>query len=510
MNEPRTQLTQRIVRGGLALLTVGTLTAGLTWHALAEDQTPAPRASVSSTTTPVIEHSIAGGRDSYADIVNIVAPAVVTIRVEGKAPMVPTAMQGQDPSDLFRRFFGDDGPAQGPAQGRRGQQPREFKRSGLGSGVIVTTDGYILTNHHVIEGADKIQVELSDGRRLDGKVVGSDQLSDLALVKIEASGLRALTLGNSDKVQIGDVVLAVGNPLGIGQTVTMGIISAKGRSTAERGEGYEDFLQTDAPINQGNSGGALVSTKGELIGINSQIASMTGGNIGIGFAIPANMARHVMDDLKSGGTVHRAQLGVAIQDLTTDMASSLNLKDVQGVIVSDVTAGGAADHAGVKQGDVIVSFNGEKVRDGNTLRNHVADSTPGSTASLGVVRDGKERTLSVKLDAKPGSEALSSRGGAEPADKAALGISVAPLTPELAERMKLPRSAKGLVVQGVDPDGRAADAGLQEGDVIAQVNQQPVQSVDELRAAVRRSADRPVLLLVTRGDRTVFVTVKPA
>jgi serine protease Do len=500
-------LTQRIVRGGLALVTVAALSAGVTWKALAAPQNSASTSTSSqaTTTAPAIVHPIAGGRDSYADVVNVVAPAVVTIRVEGKAQMVPTQFGGQDPEDLFRRFFGEDGQAPQP------RTPRAYKQRGLGSGVIVSPDGYILTNHHVINGADSIRVELSDGRQLDGKVVGSDEPSDLALVKIEATGLKVLTLGNSDNVQVGDVVLAVGNPLGIGQTVTMGIISAKGRSTASRGEAsYEDFLQTDAPINQGNSGGALVSTKGELIGINSQIASMTGGNIGIGFAIPANMARHVMTDLKSGGRVHRAQLGVSIQDVTPEIASSLGDKELHGVIVSSVTPDSAADRAGIKQGDVITAFNGEKVRDGNVLRNHVADSAPGATVPVEVVRDGKSRSLSVKLDEKPGDKQAARDTNGDRDDKASLGINVAPLTPELAARAGLSRTAKGVLVQEVDPNGRAADAGLERGDVIEQVNRQPVQTVDDLRAAVRRSSDRPVLLLVTREGKSIYVTVNPS
>src|SRR5439155_24788295 len=235
-----------------------------------------------------------------------------------------------------------------------------------GSGVIVTTDGYILTNNHVVDGADAIHVETTDGRTLTAKLVGTDKASDLALIKVSESGLHAMALGNSDGVQVGDVVLAFGNPLGVGQTVTMGIISAKGRSTAGAGSGgYEDFLQTDAPINHGNSGGALVNTKGELVGINSQILSESGGNIGIGFAIPSNMAKNVMDQLRSTGKVTRAQLGVTVQTVTSDMASSLGLKQVGGAIVSSVSAGSAAERAGVKRGDVIESFNGEPIRDTN-------------------------------------------------------------------------------------------------------------------------------------------------
>jgi S1-C subfamily serine protease len=289
----------------------------------------------------------------------------------------------------------------------------------------------------------------------------------------------------------------------------MGIISAKGRSTGAGDGSYEDFLQTDAPINHGNSGGALVNLKGELVGINSQIVSQSDGNIGIGFAIPANMARHVMDDLRKDGRVRRAQLGISIQPMTSDLAESLGMKQVNGVIVSAVTPDSAADRAGIKRGDVITTFNGQPVHDYNALRNRVADLAPGSTASVGIVRDNSEKTLSVKLDEATVSRAARDRDTADGSeDKAALGISVAPLTPDMAAEAKLPRNAHGVVVQGVNPDGRAADAGIQAGDIILEVNRQPVQSVEELRAAVRKSADHPTLLLVNREGHDIFVTVR--
>jgi S1-C subfamily serine protease len=318
-----------------------------------------------------------------------------------------------------------------------------------------------------------------------------------------------MALGNSDAVQVGDVVLAVGNPLGIGQTVTMGIISAKGRQT-EAGDSYQDFLQTDAPINQGNSGGALVNTKGVLVGINSQIASVSNGNIGIGFAIPANMARRVMADLKTGGRVHRSQLGVVIQPVTSDMAESLGLKQVGGAIVSSVTPGSAADRAGIKQGDIIKSFNGEVARDINSLRNHVAEAAPGSTATLMILRNGSEQTLQVKLDEASPSKRASRDDTTDRDDKAALGITVAPLTPDLASRAGVSAGTQGVLVQEVNPDGRAADAGIRSGDVIEQVNRQSVRNVDELRAAVKKSSERPALLLVNRGGKELFVTVRPS
>ena len=449
-----------------------------------------------------------GGRDSYADVVKMVAPAVVTIRTEGQARVTPTGFGGDDQEDLFRRFFGQQFSPREP-QGRR-PSPRTFKQRALGSGVVVSGDGYILTNNHVVEDAEDIRVEFSDSRSFKAKLVGADRPSDLAVLKIDAAGLPAVSLGDSNAVQVGDVVLALGNPLGIGQTVTMGIISAKGRSTS-RGDGsYEDFLQTDAPINHGNSGGALVNLKGELVGINSQILSLSDGNIGIGFAIPANMARHVMDDLKRDGRVRRAQLGVTVQPVTSDMAESLNLKDVSGAIVSSVADDSAAARAGVKRGDVITTFNGQPVQDFNSLRNRVADMAPGAAASIGVIRDGRAKTLTVTLDEAEGSKQARSTSESASDDKAALGVAVAPLTPQLAERAGLPRDARGVLIQDVNPDGRGADAGLQEGDVIVEVNRQAVQTVDDLRSALRKAGDKPALLLVSREGRQSFITVRPS
>jgi serine protease Do len=512
MNAPL-NLNQRAARAGIAVFAAALLVSGAAWRGFAADSQSAAKVASATTTTP-ITHAIAGGRDSYADIVNVAAPAVVTVRVAGKARVSPTGFDGDgdqdDQGDLLRRFFGD---RFGQRQGPRGPQmpQRAPRQRGLGSGVMVTTDGYILTNNHVVEGADDIKVDLTDNRTLTAKLVGTDKASDLALLKVTGSDFKAIPLGNSDNVQVGDVVLAVGNPMGIGQTVTMGIISAKGRSTAGPGDGsYEDFLQTDAPINHGNSGGALVNMKGELVGINSQILSNTDGNIGIGFSIPVNMAKSVMDQLRSSGKVTRSQLGVTVQQVTSDIAQNLGLKHAGGAIVSSVTPGSAADKAGVKQGDVIESFNGQPVQDFNTLRNRVAATTPGTKADLTVVRDGAEKHLSVQLaEANPSKRAGGDDGDTDSTDKAALGVSVAPLTPEMASRLGT-KTAEGLVVQNVDPDGRAADAGIRSGDVIESVNRQPVKSVEDLRSALKRNADRPVLLLINRQGSSVFVTVKPA
>jgi Do/DeqQ family serine protease len=331
----------------------------------------------SSTTGPVV---------SYADIVSRVSPAVITIhsQMRVRAPQQFPFMN--DP--MFRQFFGDRAPQQLPEQ----------RRNGLGSGVIISTDGYILTNHHVIDGAEQIKVDLNDNRTLDAKVVGSDPPSDLAVLKIDATNLPVLALGDSDRVRVGDVVLAIGNPLGVGQTVTMGIISAKGRQTGLSSGSFEDFLQTDAPNNQGNSGGALVSTNSELIGINSQILSPSGGSIGIGFAIPSNMARTITDTLVKTGKVRRGQLGIVVVKANSEPAKELGVTDGnKGVVVAQVQPGSGADHAGLKKGDIITSFNGADVNDPNIFRNQVASAGPGTVVTLNILRDGRELQLRATL-----------------------------------------------------------------------------------------------------------------
>ncbi len=432
---------------------------------------------------------------SYADLVSAVAPSVVTVRSE--RVLKPTAGEvpfGDDP--FLRRFFGE-GFQRSPMVPRR--------EGGLGSGVIVSPDGYILTNHHVINGAQQIKVELSDKRVLSARLVGSDAPSDLAVLKIEAAGLPALPIGNSDSVRVGDVVLAFGNPLGVGQTVTMGIISAKGR--AGLGDGFEDFLQTDAPINQGNSGGALVNTRGELVGINSQIMSPSGGNIGIGFAIPAGMARNVMAQLVSGGKVRRGLLGVTVQGVNSEIAKSLGLLTVKGALVSSVVPGGAAAKAGVERGDVIVAFGGAPVDDSNSLRNHVAEMKPGSDVTFRVWRNGQEKELHGRLGELDEPKSAANEGAGEP-QHGALGLSVKPLTPEDARELGV-SGGKGLVVAGVDPAGPAAAAGFQPGDVIEEVNGKPVSDASELRSAVKAAGDRPALVLVHRRGGSLYLTLSP-
>ncbi len=449
-----------------------------------------------------------GMRVSYADVVEKTSPAVVRITSEHKEK---ASQMQQNPfgDDFFRQF--------GLPNQNQNQRP-QIER-GLGSGVIVSADGTILTNFHVVDGAEKITVLSSDNKSFDAKVVGCDQPSDLAVLKIDASGLPFLTLGNSDSVRVGDIVLAIGNPLGIGQTVTAGIISAKGRRTGLSDGSFEDFLQTDAPINKGNSGGALVNLSGELIGINSQIlsGSSNGGSIGIGFSIPSNMAKSVMEQLLKDGKVHRGMLGINIQNITDDTAKALDLKEKAGVLVSNVKQGSAAAKAGVKRGDIITAINGEKIDDSNVLRNKVASTPPGTSIKLTVNREGKEIEINATLDEFETASAKKTNGqgddgnGAGPQNQSAkLGISVQPVTPEIAKQLGLDSDSEGVVVTEVEQGGAAADAGISRGDVILQINRKPVNSIADVKSALDGAGDRPVALLVNRRGQVTYITVRPS
>ncbi len=446
-----------------------------------------------------------GIRTSYADLVERTAPAVVQITVSKKQE------QAQRPTSLEELF--KDSPLQ-PPRGRQDQEQRVVQ--GFGSGVIVKKDGTILTNHHVIEDAERITVTMIDNKTYDAKIVGSDPPSDLAVIKIEAENLPFLELGNSDDVRIGDIVLAIGNPLGIGQSVTSGIISAKGRRTGISDGSFEDFLQTDAPINRGNSGGALINLKGELVGINSQILSPSGGSIGIGFSIPTNMAKSVMEQLIENGKVRRGLLGVTIQDITSDVAASLNLKDTNGVLVSDVRSGSAADKAGIKRGDVITAINDGEVSDGNTLRNKIAGTKPETEITLTIIRDGEKKELKATLDefksegVKPEistDKNKSEEGKTEKSGK--LGLSLQKLTPEIRQQLNVPSETKGLVVTDVDQNGSAAEKGIQRGDVIMEINRQLVETTEDVQSAIEKSGNKPILLLISRRGQTTFISIKP-
>ena len=457
--------------------------------------------------TPPAPVVVDGMRTSYADIVGKTSPAVVMIRSERKAQTAPQQFPfGDDP--MLREFFRN--------LPQQPQQQRPQIERGLGSGVIVRADGTILTNHHVVDGAEKITVQMNDNKTFDAKVIGSDPPSDLAVLKIEGENLPFLNLGNSDNVRIGDIVLAIGNPLGIGQTVTAGIISAKGRQTGLSDGSFQDFLQTDAPINRGNSGGALINLTGELIGINSQIVSeQGGGNIGIGFSIPSNMAKSVMEQLLKDGKVHRGMLGVGIQPLTDALAERFNAKDTNGVLINDVKKDSAAEKAGIKRDDIIIAINGEKVEDPNTLRNKVAGTMPGTEIKVTVLRDGAEQELTAKVDelkaegVKPDS---SDQNNSEPdnlTDSGKLGLSLQPLTPQTAKQLNLPPDTQGVVVTDVDQNGAAAETGITRGDVILEINRQVVNSLEDVKSALDKSGDKPILLLISRKGQTIYLTVTP-
>jgi serine protease Do len=448
----------------------------------------------------------------FSAIAKAVTPAVVTINVSSRR----STQQIPFMFDPFRDFFDRQSPDdEGSPRRRTPRQPQgRLMPSGVGSGVIVSPDGYILTNNHVVDEADKVEVELNDNRKFTAKVVGTDQPSDVAVIKIDATGLPTVSFGDSDKVEVGDLVLAVGNPLGVGQTVTMGIISAKGRQSPGRDpRAFEDFLQTDAAINQGNSGGALVNLRGELIGVPSQILSRSGGNIGIGFAIPTKMARSVMDQLVRNGKVRRGKLGIYISDLNPDIAKQFGYKDSNGAFVEDVEKGDPADQAGVKPGDIITEFQGQRVADSSQLRNSASQTAPGTTVRFKVWRAGSERELTAKLTEVNAEKDSNKRLKSEPAASSLgvlSGVRVDNITPEWSERLGLSSSTRGVVIVEVDPDSNAAAAGLRPGLVIEEVAKQPVSNVSEFNAAIQKADKKEVLLRVRRvaDGRSSFVIVK--
>ena len=431
-------------------------------------------------------------KSSYAPILKNVLPSVVNIS-SSKVVKADKQMRESQMDPFFRQFFGDNG---------QFNVPKDRREKSLGSGVIVSPEGYILTNNHVVDGATDVKVTLSDKREFDAKIIGTDPKTDIAVVKIDASNLKPVTIGDSSKVEVGDTALAIGDPFGVGQTVTRGIISATGRGNLGI-EDYEDFIQTDAPINPGNSGGALINDRGELVGINTAILTHGEGSEGIGFAVPANLARQVMDQILKNGKVVRAYMGILPQDMTTDMAKAFGEKEARGVVVGDVTPNSPAQDAGVRRGDILLEVNGRLVTNSNQLRNSISMMQPGTEIKLKLLRDGSERDLTVKLKEMPAETAMG-RPDNDDSTQALDGVEVSNLSPNMAERLGLPESSTGVIVTDVDPSSKIADAGLRKGDVIQEVNHQPVKNVSEFQSAVKKGGNDP-LLLVNRQGRTLFI-----
>ncbi len=435
---------------------------------------------------------------NFVPVVKAVMPAVVNVSTTRMVKGPQGGDMGPMMEDPFlRRFFGEE-------FFRRFQIPRDRRENSLGSGVIVSSDGYIVTNNHVVAKADEIRVLLSDKREFKGKVVGSDPKSDIAVVKIDGKDLPMIPWGDSDKLEVGEYVLAIGNPFGLNQTVTMGIVSAVGRADVGIAD-YEDFIQTDAAINPGNSGGALVNTRGELVGINTAIFSRSGGYQGVGFAVPANMTRSVMQSLVKTGKVVRGWLGVSIQPLTPDIAKQFGVKDSRGALVNEAVADSPALAAGIQSGDVITVFDGKTVENPAMLRNTVAATPIGKTVKVEFLRDKKVRTVEVKITEQPKDiQRVESEPSSDEMKGTALaGLQVRNLNGDIARQLGLPPNTAGVVITNIAEDSAVAQVGIEEGDVIIEINRKPVRNVNDFRKLADKlgKKDDALLLIIRRGAR---------
>jgi serine protease Do len=445
--------------------------------------------------------------DAQSEVAAVATPSVVNI-----STMRVIKSRDEAPFDLFddpffRRFFGDQFP--------HPNIPKEHKEQSLGSGVIVSEDGYIVTNNHVIEKAQEIKVLLSNKKDYNAKLIGADPKTDIAVIKIDGKGLTALPWGDSNKLKVGEIVFAIGNPFGLNQTVTMGMISAVGRANVGIAD-YEDFIQTDAAINPGNSGGALINARGELIGINTAILSRTGGYQGIGFAVPSTMARQVMDSLVKYKKVVRGWLGVSIQEVTSDLAEEFGVKDLKGALVSGVIKGSPAEKAAIKQGDVILQYNGKVVEDTGHLRNMVSQTPIGTKVHVKLLRQKKEVEVDVVIAELPKKMAEAPSRNTEESEEnqeessALTGLVVRELTPDLAARLGIDENENGVVVVKVDTDSKLFEAGIRPGDIVLQINQKNIATIEDYKKAASkiRSKER-VLLLIRRKGEDLFVSVRP-
>jgi len=447
------------------------------------------------TGSPVVPAALPVPSGSFSRIAEAVSPAVVNINTVTRGTAGRTPIEEFFGDEFFRRFFGD-------------APERQQQQRSLGSGVIVDSSGICLTNAHVVERATEIEVVTAEGKKHKAKVVGLDRRTDLAVLRLQGGGpYPSAVLGDSDKVKVGDWVLAIGSPFGLQQTVTAGIISAKGRSI-EPGNPFSDFIQTDAAINPGNSGGPLVNMSAEVIGINSAILSRSGGNVGIGFSIPSNMAKRIYTELAAKGKITRGWLGVSIQPLTPELAKSFGLKEPKGVLVADVVKDSPADRAGLTSGDILTEFDGKKVDAPQDLQKIVAVTTPGKGVPIKVWRDKGEKSLEIKIGETPEETAQATEPGGK--SKSLLGLDARPLTAEIARQLNL-RTTEGVVVARVDEDSPAAEAGLQRGDVIREVNRQRVRSMQDFERATQglKGGDR-VTVLLQRGPQSLYVAFSVA
>ena len=439
------------------------------------------------------------------DIVEASQKAVVHIQVEKTIRSGTGGQHYNNPFDLFNdQFFDQFFPGLKNQRSYPGQ-PREYKQQGAGSGSIIDSKGHILTNNHVVGEADRISVRLFDGRGFKAKIVGTDPLTDLAVIKIEADNLSALPMGDSDEIRIGETVIAIGNPFGLSHTVTMGIVSAKGRSNMDIAD-YEDFIQTDAAINPGNSGGPLLNLEGKIIGVNTAIFTRTGGYQGIGFSVPINMARKVMNQLIDKGKVSRGWLGVLLQDMNTDLAKALDVDDGKGALIAEVTKDSPADRGGLIRGDVVIKLNNKSIKNADHLKNEVGLTSPNTNIQLEVVRKGQKKTLTIKLGSRP-SQGYAAAGPSDSGD--ALGVSVQNFTPELAKQYGYSQSMGGVIITNVFPNTPAARAGLRPGLLILEINRQSISDVNSFETAVSRAdIKKGVLMLIGSRKSTQYIIIK--
>ena len=479
---------------GISVLLLGFLLGGVSFYFLGKI-TGQHKGFI--TLTPNMPKQIVESSKAFSEIASSISPSVVNISTTKVIKREASPLL----EDPFSEFFS-------PLHDFK--MPKKWKEQSLGSGVIISADGYIITNNHVVEQADEIRVTLFDKRSFKAKLIGADNKTDVAIVKIDAENLYPAHWGDSDKLQVGEFVLAIGNPYGLSHTVTMGIISAVGRANVGIAD-YEDFIQTDAAINPGNSGGPLVNIKGELIGINTAIFSRSGGYQGIGFAVPSNMARLVMDQLIQKGKVTRGWLGVTIQEITPELSQKFGLKTAKGALIGDVAKGSPAEKAGIKRGDIILEFNGKKVSDVGNLRNMVAQSKVGAQVPLTIMRSGKEYALIVTTTELPkdASEVVPGNAPEETSSEGLSGLNVIELTREISRQLGLPKDEKGVVVVRVDSGSSIEDAGLRKGDVIQEIDRKKIAGLNDYTRLVAgvHSGDT-VLMFLNRGGKKFYVTVR--